>query len=93
MERSKHSWWWWTRGVLAVVLATLLVGIALPSAGRIVVHGPMAHASWGIREWLPSVGLSLFSLACIFVGMWKRWAFEIVGWAILIVFILAAGMG
>ena len=79
--------------MLAVVLATLLVSIALPSAGRIVVNGPTAHATWGIRECLPSVGLALFSLACIFFGMWKRWAFEIVGWAILIVFILAAGMG
>jgi hypothetical protein len=79
--------------VLAVVLATLLVSIALPSAGRIVVSGPTAHATWGIRECLPSVGLALFSLACIFVGMWKRWGFEIVGWAILILFILAAGMG
>ncbi len=79
--------------MLAILLATLLVSVALPSSGKIVVHGTMAHASWGFRECLPSVGLALSSLACIFVGMWKRWAFEIVGWAVLIVFILAAGMG
>ena len=93
MEDSKRSWWWWTRGVLAALLAALLVGVALPSAGRNVVDGPGAHAVWGIRECLPPVGIALVSLACIFTGMWKRWAFEIVGWVILVVFILAAGMG
>ena len=93
MEDSKRNWWWWVRGILAVLLAALLVGIALPSTGRVVVDGPRAHAVWGVRECLPPVGLAVFSLACIFIGMWKRWAFEIVGWAILLTFILAAGMG
>jgi len=97
MQDSNRSWWWWTRGVLAFILAALLVAIAVPSAGRIVVdHSaapPVRHVVWGVRECLPSVGLALFSLACILVGMWKRWAFEIVGWAILVVFILASGMG
>jgi hypothetical protein len=26
------------------------------------------------------------------VSMWRRWDFEIVGWALLVVFILASGM-
>jgi len=96
MQESSRNWWCWTRGVLAVFLATLLVAIALPSAGRIVVdHGsgaPGRHVVWGLRECFPRVGLALISLACIFLGMWKRWDFEIVGWAILVVFILASGM-
>jgi hypothetical protein len=93
MQNWNRSWWWWTRGALAIGLAVLLVGVALPSAGRLVVNGPSAHAVWGTRECLAPIALAMFSLVCIFVGMWKRWAFEILGWAILVVFILASGMG
>jgi hypothetical protein len=97
MKDSSRSWWWWTRGALAVALAGLLVAIALPSAGRLVVDRSavpaVRHVVWGVRECLPSIGLAVFSLACIFVGMWKCWDFEIVGWAILLVFILASGVG
>jgi hypothetical protein len=91
MEHSSHTWWFWTRAVLAAILAALVVAIALPSAGRVVIDSsttpPTHHAVWGVREYLPSVGLALFSLACIYVGMWKRWSFEIVGWTLLLVFI------
>jgi len=80
------------RGVVAVVMATFLVSITIPGAGKIVVDGPTAHATWGVRECLPSIGIALCSLACIFIGMWKRWGFEIVGWVILVVNILASGM-
>jgi hypothetical protein len=96
MRESYRNWWWWTRGILAVLLATLLVATALPSAGRIVVDHTGAarpHVVWGVRECSPSIGLALAALVCIFVGMSKRWDFEIVGWAILVVFILASGMG
>lgn len=96
MQGSSCNWLFWTRGILAVLLATMLVSIAIPSAGRIVIdpsNPARPHVVWGFREYFPSVALSLFSLGCIFVGMWKGWAFEIVGWAILGAFILASGMG
>jgi hypothetical protein len=93
MANTNRSWWWWTRGALAILLAALLACIALPSLGKVVVHGPTAHVTWPIARVLPAIGLLVFSLGCIFIGMWKRWAFEIVGWAILVVFLLAGMMG
>lgn len=53
----------------------------------------MAELPAAVGHSNPSGSIALFSLACIFAGRLKRWAFEIVGWAILEVFILAAGMG
>lgn len=97
MEPIDNSSWRWTRGILAVVLAMLLLGIALPGTGRIVVDQstlpPTHHIIRGVRDWLPVVGTALFSLTFIFVGMWKRWDVEIVGWALLLVYIVASGLG
>lgn len=77
-------------------LALILVAIVLPSAGRIIVDAsttpPTRRVVWGFWECFPSIALAGVSLACIFVSMWKRWDFEIVGWVLLVVFILASGM-
>jgi hypothetical protein len=74
----------------------MLVAIALPSAGRIVVDAsttpPTRRAVWGFWECFTSIAVAAVSLGCIFVSMWRRWDFEIVGWALLVVFILASGM-
>lgn len=78
--------------MLAALLALLLLAMALPGAGRIVTDTstdpPTRQVVWGVRECAPSVGLALVSLACIYVSMWRHWDFEIVGWALLGVFIL-----
>src|SRR5712691_455087 len=95
MEHSGHSWWRWIRGILALVLTTILLAMALPGVGRIVVDPsttpPARHVVWGVWECFPSVGLAVFSLASIYIGMWKRRSFEIVGWVILLLCI-SAGM-
>lgn len=82
--------------MLAVVLAAMLVAIGLPSAGRIVVDAsttpPTRHVFWGFWECLPSFAPAAVSLGCIFVSMWRDWDSEIVGWVLLVVFILASAM-
>jgi hypothetical protein len=75
--------------MLAMVLAALVVGMALPSFGKVVVDGPTAHVTWPIGRSIFAVGLLAFSLGCIFIGMWKRRGFEVVGWIILVTYFLA----
>ena len=95
MALAKHSWWWRTRGALAALLASLLLGMALPDAVEVVVDPSTTPATreviWGAS--LSSVGAALISLGCIYVSMWKRWEFEIVGWILLIMFILFEALG
>jgi hypothetical protein len=94
MEMRENKWWLWGRAVLAAVLALLLVAIILPSAGRPVidrsVEPPTHQVVWGVRECLPAFAIAIGSLSCIYVGMWRRWAIEGVGWTILLVFIVLA---
>ena len=77
---------------MAAVLALLLVAIILPSAGHPVidrsVEPPTRQVVWGVRECFPAFAIALGSLAFIYVGMWKRWSIEGVGWSILIGFIV-----
>ena len=75
--------------MLAMILAASIASMGLPSLGKIVVHGPTARVTWPIGQVMPAVSLLLFSLGCIAIGMWKRPAFEIVGWIILVVYLLA----
>jgi hypothetical protein len=95
MALARHSWWWWTRGALAAVLASLLLGMALPDAVKIVVDRstapPTREVIWGTG--LSTAGAALISLACIYVSMWKRWEFETFGWMLLIMFILFQVLG
>ena len=44
----------------------------------------------GDRFHRAALAIALGPLAFIYVGMWKRWALEGVGWAILVVFIVLA---
>jgi hypothetical protein len=93
METSKHNLWRWVRGGLALFLALAFVGVAHSSAGRVVVdHStspPTLHVVGQVTGTLIASVIALFALASIYVGMWKRWSFEIVGWVILIAFIFA----
>ena len=97
MMNNDRGWWWWTRGVMAVLLAALLVAFALPSAGRMVVDAatspPTYRAVWGFWECFSAVGPAAISLACIFVSMWRRWDSEIIGWVLLVVLILGVVLG
>jgi len=92
MEQSGHSWWRWTRGTLAIVLTLLLIGLVFSCSSRVVtyrLHQPLTYDFMGrLQDSLPGIALALVSLGCVFLGMWKRWDFEIVGWVLLIVFIL-----
>lgn len=82
------------------MLALMLVNIALQSSGRIVfdrsTDPPAGRVVWGLQEWLPALAVALMPLACIYVSMCKRWDFEVVGWALLVAFLLmgtlASGM-
>ena len=93
MEISRHNYLRWIRGLLAVLLAYIFVGVAYSSAGKIVTDRsttpPTHHIVGQFSGTLPALGIALFALGCIYVGMWKRWAFEIVGWVILLAFIFA----
>lgn len=75
--------------MLAIVSTGLLASITLPSFGKVVFDGPTARITWPTAQAIPYVCLLFFSLCCIFIGMWKRRAFEIVGWIILVVYLLA----
>ena len=70
-------------------MAAVLLRMALPEAVKVVVDRstdpPTREIIWGTS--LSSVGAAFISLACIYISMWKRWEFEIVGWTVLIVFI------
>lgn len=94
MVERENKRWHWGRATLAAVLALLVVAIILPSAGRLVidrsVDPPAYRMVWGVRECFPAFAIPLGSLAFIYVGMWKRWAIEGVGWSILIGFIVLA---
>jgi hypothetical protein len=86
-----HTFWRPMRGVLALALAYLFVATAFNGTGRIVTDtstSPPTHQIVGqIRDTLPAIGIAAFALASISIGMWKRWSFEIVGWAVLLAFI------
>ena len=96
MHHSKGTWWRWVRGGLALILAYFLAALAVMHAGRIVTDTsatlPTHHIVGRFSGSLPGVGIAIFSLVCIYVGMWKRWDFEVVGWVLLVVFVFG-GIG
>ena len=96
MGQLRQNWWRWTRGGLALFLGYLLIALAIMHAGHIVTDTSMTppthHIVGRFSGSLLGVGIALFSLVCIFISMWKRWDFEIVGWVLLIV-IVFAGIG
>lgn len=49
---------------------------------------PPTHHIVGLMPGiLVGVGIAAFALGSIFLSMWKRWDFEIVGWVLVLVFI------
>jgi hypothetical protein len=82
--------WRWARRYLAIVLALFLCAIIPGSAGRVVAdHSttpPTHHVVGQFRDSVIAIGLVLLSVAFVFLGTWKHWSFEIVGWLILAFF-------
>jgi len=82
-----------TRGILAILLALVDVGVALPNAGHFVFHAGVSsqigydvsfHDRLIVCIW-PAV-----PLACIFIGILSRHALlEYIGWALLVILVAA----
>ena len=83
---NKRSWRCW-RGALAFLLGLLFLAIVLPNAGRIAIDQsttqPTPHIVDRVQQSLAPVSLVIVALTCICVSIWRRWDFEIVGWALL----------
>jgi cell division protein FtsW (lipid II flippase) len=96
MGHLRKNWWRWLRGLMACLLAYMVIGLALVHSGRIVFDTTVTPPTHQIVGRMPGillgVAIAAFALASIFVSMWKRWDFEIVGWVLLLVFILV-GIG
>jgi len=65
----------------------LALGLAIVFAGAAIGHN-------GFSPWNAVAILAYMAccLAAIYVGMWKQWDFEIVGWALFGVFFLGLAM-
>ena len=74
MEMTKHRFWCLARGAFALLLAIVLAAGCIGHSGF-----RLGHASFVFAYMLVAVG-------SIYVSIWKRWDFEIVGWALLGVF-------
>lgn len=72
--------WMWGRGVLALLLAVVLGGATITHNGFRVGNAACIFA------------YMVFALGIIYFAMWKRWDFEIVGWALLGVFFIGMAM-
>jgi hypothetical protein len=83
-----------TRGVLAVFLALLVVGVALPNAGHFVVHpevSPKTVFESSFHDRLMVCAWPVVPLICIFTGMFFRHGLlEYIGWALLIILVAAS---
>jgi cell division protein FtsW (lipid II flippase) len=91
MGHLRENWWRWVRGLLALLLAYLVIGAAVMHSGRIVWDTSVNPPTHQIVERMPGIlvgiAIAVFALACVFVSMWKRWDFEVVGWVLLLVFV------
>lgn len=96
MGRSGLNRRQWGRGLAAIVLALFLVAMGSQHTGRVVIDRstspPTSTVVGGTVGTVSLSGIALVSLICIFVSMWKRWDFEIVGWVILIVGVIVGVM-
>ncbi len=96
MGHLRQDWWRWVRGLLAALLGYLVIALFVMHSGRIVFDTSVTPPTHQIVGRLPGILVgavaTAFALSCIFVSMWKRWDFEIVGWLLLLVFIFG-GIG
>jgi hypothetical protein len=76
------------RGICALLLAVFVLALVLPHTGKLEIdystNPPTPHIVGRLSGSILAVGCVLFSLSCIYVSMWRRWDFEIVGWVLLI---------
>jgi hypothetical protein len=83
----------WLRGSAAVLMALLVVAIALPNAGRVVIDhsAPQGgHIEGRVRDSIVIIGITLLPLACIlFIGR-RWWVVEAVGWTLLLLLFVGA---
>jgi hypothetical protein len=79
------------RGILAILLGLVLMGIQMPNAGHSVVHpsiSPNAIFERSLHDSLMVCIRAAIPLICIFVGMLFRYALvEYLGWVLLVIFI------
>lgn len=75
------------RSICAFLLAVFVLALVLPHAGHVVIDDTIypprpkvVGRTWDIIWSILSV---MFWLSCIYVSMWKRWSFEVVGWIML----------
>jgi predicted ferric reductase len=80
MEMTRHRLWRWTRSTFALLLSVALGAGSIAHTGFRVGHASIVFA------------YMLFALGSIYISIWKQWDFEIVGWALLAVFIVGMGM-
>ena len=80
MEMTKHRVWMWARGGIALLLAVVLGGACI------------AHNGFRVGNASSVFAYMLISLGCIYVSIWRRWDFEIVGWFLLAVFFVGLAM-
>jgi len=84
----------WLRGSVATILAFLVMAVALPNAGRVVVDHtttpPTPHVEHLFTQGALIVALALLPVLCIlFVGL--RWLFaELAGWLVLLLLVVVA---
>jgi hypothetical protein len=96
MGQPHYDGWRWGRGIAAVLLALLVLASTLPSTGRVVIDHtttpPTPHIVGRLADGLVLCGVAAASLACIVLGIWKRWDFEIVGWTMLVVLLVVSAI-
>ena len=74
----------WGRVVFAVLLVVVVIDeTSLPFYLFPPAEVGIRTIKWSFPECIPALVLVPVSLACLFVSMWKRWWFEIVGWVLL----------
>ena len=96
MKQTEHRGWIWARCALALFLALLFLGIALPDMGRVVIdHSttpPTTHVVGQLRDSLIAVGVTAVPLTLILVGTFRRSQLATSGWILLGVLVAIAFM-
>ena len=87
MELSRNERWRWIRGILAFVFGVALVVFS-------GLHITLVYDVAGCRliSFAFAAIFVLIAQSCIYISMWRDSDFEIVGWALLVVFTLLAGV-
>lgn len=77
---TRLTLWMWIRGLTALLFAVVFSGAAITHNGFRVGNAACIFAYMAV------------ALASIYIAMWKRWDFEIVGWVLLGIFFVGMAM-